>query len=82
MANATDNLNRKCHITRRIKITDINQFCLELIFTHLDLVDLLNVADSNKYLKFATHIPFVRNYAGKAFEFRLDNFTNVKVVRM
>lgn len=55
----TDLMNQK-------KIIDINQFCLELIFIHLSLGDLINVSDANKYLRFATYMPFIRNYAGKS----------------
>lgn len=64
-----------------IKITEINQFCLEHIFTYLDLEDLLNVADSNKYLKLATRTPFVRNYGGKSVH--IDRWTKhpgVKII--
>lgn len=58
------------------KITDINQFCLEHIFSYLALDDLLNVADSNKYLKAATQTPFVRNFGGKSIQFRVDAWKN------
>lgn len=44
------------------KITDVNIVCLESIFTHLSLPDLLNVADSNTYLKKAAAIVFVQKY--------------------
>lgn len=47
------------------QITDMNQFWLEHIFMYLDLEDLLNVADSNKYLKLATNSPFIRKYGDK-----------------
>lgn len=50
------------------KITDINQFCLEHIFIHLDLEDLLNLSDANKYLKLATYMPFTRNFAVKTIK--------------
>lgn len=57
----TDRINK-------MKITDINQFCLELIFIHLSLGDLINVSDANKYLRFATYMPFIRNYARKSIK--------------
>lgn len=54
-----DSINHK-------KLTDVNQHCLELIFIHLNLEDLLSVANANQCLKYATFMPFVRNYAGKS----------------
>lgn len=60
------------------KITDINQLCLEHIFTHLDLNDLLNVADKNKYLKQATYIAFTRKYGGKSVHLRIDRWKHLK----
>lgn len=50
------------------KITNLNQFCLEKIFSYLNLRDLLNVADANSYLKIATYVPFVRNFVGNSIE--------------
>lgn len=44
------------------KITDMNVDCLEMVFEHLDLPDLLNVADSNKELRSAAGIVFNRKY--------------------
>ncbi|XP_031641098.1 uncharacterized protein LOC116352549 isoform X2 [Contarinia nasturtii] len=49
-----------------IKITDINQFCLEHICMYLDLKDLLNLADANKHLKLVTGAHFGRKCAGKS----------------
>lgn len=40
------------------KLTDVNVDCLEHIFKNLNLVDLLNVADSNKQLKLAADLVF------------------------
>lgn len=45
-------------IEMNTKITDINIDCLEKIFKHLGLVDLLNVADSNSYLKIAAEMVY------------------------
>lgn len=47
------------------KITDINPDCIEHILTYLNLGDLLNVADSNKYLKSVTERIYVRKYGRK-----------------
>lgn len=48
-----------------MKITDINQFCLEHIFMYLDLEALLDVADANNQLKIATYTVFARKYASR-----------------
>lgn len=47
------------------KITDINNDCLEHIFEHLNLKDLVNISDSSKHLKHATNLVFSRKYARK-----------------
>lgn len=47
------------------KITDVNQFCLEKICTYLNLEDLFNVANANKYLQLATYSPYARQHAKK-----------------
>lgn len=44
------------------KITDINIDCLEKIFNYLTFEDLLNVADSNKYLKSAADLVYTLKY--------------------
>lgn len=49
-----------------MKITDVHQFCLEHICMYLDLNDLLNLADANKYLKLATKNFFVLKYGVKS----------------
>lgn len=51
--------------TEQLKITDIGVDCLEQIFRHLDLKDLLNVADSNKVLKSAADTVYTLKYARK-----------------
>lgn len=53
----------------KLNITDLNQFCLEHIFTYLDLEDLLNVADANKHLRPATIGPFTQKYGTKWIKF-------------
>lgn len=52
-------------LRNQTKITDINQFCLEQIFIHLNLEDLMNVADANKCLRLAIYMPFIRNFGRK-----------------
>lgn len=59
-----------------IKITDLNQYCLEKIFVHLTLEDLLNVSDANKCLRAATRMPFILNYAGNSIEIYLRQNTH------
>lgn len=54
----------------KIKLTDIDQFCLEHIFMYLDFDDLLNVADASKYLRLATITPFTRKYGWKQIQIR------------
>lgn len=44
------------------KLTDINNDCLAHIFNHLNLVDLLNVADSSKSLRCGVEFSFTANY--------------------
>lgn len=46
-------------------LTDINIDCLEGIFNNLDLINLLSVCDSNKYVKRAAELIFVRRYGKK-----------------
>lgn len=50
------------------KITDMPQLCLEHIFMYLDLEDLLNVVDANKYLWLAAQMPFSRKYTGRKID--------------
>lgn len=45
-----------------MKITDLNFDCLEKVFIYLNLRDLTNVSDSNKYLKNCAEIIFVSRY--------------------
>lgn len=53
------------------KITDVNQFCLEKIFAYLDLENLLNVADANKYLRLATYSYYARHNEKKPIHIML-----------
>lgn len=56
-----------------LTLTDINIDCLTCIFEHLNLVDLLNVADSNTWLKSAADVMFTRNYGKKTIWLDLDH---------
>lgn len=47
----------------RTKLSNVNQDCLKNIFKYLELEDLLNVANANKYIKPATEQPFVEKYS-------------------
>lgn len=47
------------------KITDVNSDCLEQIFKHLPIKDLLNVADSSKQLKPAADLAFSSTHGRK-----------------
>lgn len=52
-------------------LTDINADCLQSIFNFLNLRDLLNVADANKYIKSAADSLFVRNFGKKTIFLRV-----------
>lgn len=54
-----------------IKITDVNQLCLEKIFIFLNLEDLVNVACANKHLQLATYAPYARKIAKKTTKINL-----------
>lgn len=45
-----------------IKVTDVNDYCLEHIFDYLSLNDLLNVGQSNTTFQYAAGIVFKRKY--------------------
>lgn len=47
---------------QKLKIIDINNDCLQSIFRHLNIIDLLNVSDANKRLKQVTELEFCRKY--------------------
>lgn len=44
------------------KITDLSDYCLELIFNYLDLNDLLNIGLSNTVLQYAAGVVFKRKF--------------------
>lgn len=51
--------------SEKMKITDLNIDCLESVFEYLDLQDLLNVADANKYLNIVAKCVFRRKHSNK-----------------
>ncbi|XP_055306315.1 uncharacterized protein LOC129570649 [Sitodiplosis mosellana] len=60
------------------KLTDVNVDCLEHIFKNLSLIDLLNVADSNKQLKPAADLVFASRY-GKQWIFILSRYKSILI---
>ncbi|XP_055326352.1 uncharacterized protein LOC129580197, partial [Sitodiplosis mosellana] len=54
------------------KLTDVNVDCLEHIFSHFSLTDLLNVASSNKQLKPAADLVFASRYGKQSIEINLE----------
>lgn len=60
-------------ITFQTKLTDVNNDCLEKIFMHLSLVDLLNIAHTNKALKTAAEMAFARKFGKKQFFFSVSS---------
>lgn len=50
------------------KITDVNNDCLENIFKYLNLDDLLNVVDANKWLRVAADYVYRRRYGQRIVE--------------
>lgn len=49
------------------KLTDINDDCLEKVFMHLSLNDLLNIAHTNTHLKSAADMVFARKFGKKGY---------------
>lgn len=45
-----------------MKITDLNIDCLDSCFQHLNIEDLLSVADSNKQLRYLARYTFARKF--------------------
>lgn len=61
---------------KKMKITDLNIICIEEIFEYLDLLNLMNVADSNKRLNIAARFVYRRKHGKKCvilMEFISDN---------
>lgn len=49
------------------KLTDLNDDCLESIFLYLSLADLVTIVDTNKHLRTAAELAFVRNFGRVIF---------------
>lgn len=56
-------------LSEKLKITDINHDCLKNILENLDIGDLLNVANSNKWLKSAAASVFGRKFSLQNVQF-------------
>lgn len=52
-----------------MKFTDLNIDCLEIVLEYLELIDLLNVADSTKRLNKVAELVFVREHGKKDVNF-------------
>lgn len=75
ITNVTHTLKYSCHKENRSelddnesKITDLRIDCLQKLFNDLDVGDLLNVADSNIYLKKAAEKVFAERYGSKILQ--------------
>lgn len=53
------------HSKEKIKITDLNDDCLESIFNYLNFDDLLNVGRSNTRFLYAARVAFKRKFSDK-----------------
>ncbi|XP_055317512.1 uncharacterized protein LOC129576421 [Sitodiplosis mosellana] len=49
----------------KTKLSDINIDCQERVFKHLDLLDLLNIADSSKQFKTAADLVFAKKFGNE-----------------
>lgn len=66
--------------TFQIKLTDLND-CLEVIFMHLDVGNLLNIAHTNTELKPDADLVFASKYRNTRFHFsRLTHHRNIKMI--
>lgn len=54
-------------VERQIRITDVNNDCLEKVFKYLEFKDLLNVAVSNAQLRGAAKLAFTAEYRLQSF---------------
>lgn len=46
-----------------VKLTDLNEYCLEVIFTHLNATDLTNIADAHKHFVSTAQLIYKRKYS-------------------
>lgn len=68
-------------ITFKTKLTDVNDDCLEKVFSHLSFDDLLNIAHTNKKLKTAADMVFARKFGKKRFYFKIDTSHRNEILR-
>lgn len=61
-------------ISQSMKLTDLNIDCLESIFRHLTLKDLLNVVDTNSDLRPAVDIVYRHQHGKKTEDIKLNIF--------
>lgn len=61
--------------SKTMKITDLNNYCLERVFDYLNLQDLLNVAVSNTTLQYPATLLFKEKYSKKQMNI-FDNKIN------
>lgn len=54
-----------------LKLTTINDDCKQLIFDHLEWMDMINIADSNKQLYASICTAFNRKYRNAKIDFGL-----------
>lgn len=64
----------------RTKLTDVNDDCLEKVFMHLSLKDLLNIAHTNKKLKTAADMVFAHKFGKKWVNFKINTFRQNAII--
>lgn len=66
----------------QVKLNDINDECLEKVFMHLSLDDLLAIAHTNKKLKTAANMAFVNKFGSKRFYFKISTYSRSEAIDM
>lgn len=64
-------LNARKDANKQTKIIDLNIDCIQEIFSYLSVVDLMNVADSNRCLKNAANLSFAQRYGKKSVQLNI-----------
>lgn len=52
-------------VSSAVKLTDLNEYCLEAIFTHLDATALTNMADADEHFVSTAQLIYRRKYSEK-----------------
>lgn len=60
-------------LTDAIKLMDLNIDCLENIFIHSSIVDIVNIAHTNKQMKPAADLAFIRTFSKMLFCFHITS---------